>query len=262
MQMSWAVIGRYCVPEEGRPTHLTIMQCYTRFSWVDWPFSNCVSVWMCCGLWIDPFQTGICLPFVYLHVPKICLSICRHHLLTSKVTKAEKKLCQKWPFECCGKRLKIGDDLEKHINVKHKKSILSHLTPPGDQIWTHKSSARSNKSKANTNRDRTSKPHKNENKLQNRLDNLPDYYCHILKMLQTWSYTTFCLIGIFNIAVFFKSTNLGFTLKSVLGQARCSAVWKHLVRVGWHGRFHKGLLGHLGTPWYTNTILILDFIGV
>ena len=39
------------------------------------------------------------------------------------------------------KRLTITDDLEKHINVKHKKSILSHFSPPGDQSWTHKAVA-------------------------------------------------------------------------------------------------------------------------
>ena len=45
----------------------------------------------------------------------------------------------------------------------------------------HKSSGRSNKSKANTNRDRTSKPHKQENKLQSRWNNLPEKYYYILK---------------------------------------------------------------------------------
>ena len=49
------------------------------------------------------------------------------------------------------------------------KSILIHFTPQSDQGGAiHKSSGRSNKSEANTNRDRTSggKAHKKENKLQ------------------------------------------------------------------------------------------------
>ena len=39
------------------------------------------------------------------------------------------RLEQSLTIELCGKRWKIAVDLENHINVKNKKSILSHLSP-------------------------------------------------------------------------------------------------------------------------------------
>ena len=83
-------------------------------------------------VWVDwPFQGGICFS-LYFHI-YAQRYVCQfgHTLNKYKSYPIRTHNCniRLSTLELCGKRWKIAADLEKHINAKHKKSILSHLSP-------------------------------------------------------------------------------------------------------------------------------------
>ena len=241
----WAgVIGRYCVPKEGRPFPSIQRNAMHAHLGVDWPFSSWdvfvfVFIYISICIWL---LENICFkmaPRLYAAQCHACTSMSRLTLfkvdvflivfvyphtfhkdmfvnvdtlwMNLKVTQSVLTIAiLAWAMinlvDNFSLRIALMWDLRSqywaNINLRTNYVVKGGNLQPilritlqwniRSQYWAtyhlcrrpkpgHKGSGRSNKSKANTNRDRTSKPHKQENKLQSRWHNLPEKYYYILK---------------------------------------------------------------------------------